>query len=70
MLEAEKAAYGGKKKEVIDTAKKLFLEKGLNNVTMNDIMNEAGLSKAVTMIAYIPSPLRRNTKCCRKYSAI
>lgn len=43
-----------RKKEVIDTAKKLFLEKGLNNVTMNDIMNEAGLSKA-TMYRYYDS---------------
>lgn len=43
-----------RKKEVIGTAKKLFLEKGLNNVTMNDIMNEAGLSKA-TMYRYYDS---------------
>ena len=43
-----------RKKEVIDSAKKLFLEKGLNNVTMNDIMNETGLSKA-TMYRYYDS---------------
>ncbi len=43
-----------RKKEVIETAKKLFLEKGLNNVTMNDLMIEAGLSKA-TMYRYYDS---------------
>lgn len=50
-LEQRKLLMEERKKEVKDTAKKLFLEKGLNNVTMNDIMNEAGLSKA-TMYRY------------------
>ncbi|SHI52083.1 transcriptional regulator, TetR family [Clostridium amylolyticum] len=53
-LEQRKLLMEERKKEVIDTAKKLFLEKGLNNVTMNDIMNEAGLSKA-TMYRYYDS---------------
>lgn len=43
-----------RKKEVVEAAKRLFLEKGLNHVTMNDIMNEAGLSKA-TMYRYYDS---------------
>jgi len=53
-LEQRKLLMEERKKEVIETAKKLFLEKGLNNVTMNDIMNEAGLSKA-TMYRYYDS---------------
>jgi AcrR family transcriptional regulator len=53
-LEQRKLLMEERKKEVIDTAKKLFLEKGLNNVTMNDIMNEAGLSRA-TMYRYYDS---------------
>lgn len=53
-LEQRKLLMEERKKEVIDTAKKLFLEKGLNNVTMNDIMNESGLSKA-TMYRYYDS---------------
>lgn len=53
-LEQRKLLMEERKKEVIDTAKKLFLEKGLNNVTMNDIMNEAGLSKS-TMYRYYDS---------------
>lgn len=53
-LKQRKLLMEERKKEVIDTAKRLFLEKGLNNVTMNDIMNEAGLSKA-TMYRYYDS---------------
>jgi AcrR family transcriptional regulator len=53
-LEQRKLLMEERKKEVIETAKKLFLEKGLNNVTMNDLMIEAGLSKA-TMYRYYDS---------------
>ncbi len=53
-LEQRKLLMEERKKDVIGTAKKLFLNKGLNNVTMNDIMNEAGLSKA-TMYRYYDS---------------
>ncbi len=52
--EQRKLLVEERKKAVIDSAKKLFLEKGLNNVTMNDIMLEAGLSKA-TMYRYYES---------------
>ncbi len=52
--EQRKLLVEERKKVVIDSAKKLFLEKGLNNVTMNDIMIEAGLSKA-TMYRYYES---------------
>lgn len=52
--EQRKQLMEERKKAVIDSAKELFLEKGLNNVTMNDIMNETGLSKA-TMYRYYES---------------
>lgn len=52
--EQRKQLMEERKKAVIDSAKELFLEKGLNNVTMNDIMNETGLSKA-TMYRYYDS---------------
>lgn len=52
--EQRKQLVEDRKKEVIEVAKKLFLENGLNNVTMNDLMKEAGLSKA-TMYRYYDS---------------
>ena len=43
-----------RKMKVLDIAQGLFLKKGLANTTMNDIMNEAGVSKA-TLYRYYKS---------------
>jgi len=37
--------YDERRNEIIDTAKKLFITKGYNKSSVNDILNEIGIAK-------------------------
>jgi len=52
--EKRKATMEEKKREIIDIAQELFLEKGLDNVTMSHIMKASDTSRA-TMYRYFDS---------------
>ena len=41
-----------KKSLLIDVARKLFAQKGLNGTTMNDIANESGISRRTLYVYF------------------